>query len=569
MTYAVWCRTRDFYDEIVEMNRDLDLQYVMDRLRAFHRFMCREYAIEDADWDELDSGSTVPHGSPGTLGRPQYDNALKLLADRPSKRPYQDVACAALLILAFRFGLRGNDAIGLLRRDCWSSGKMIVLLVRPNRLRQLKRTSSRRVVPLIESLSKREIAILLRFRDQVLGLSKDNEAFALFGLDQAGNHFDLGDLRKRINTTLQFVCDDKAITLHKARHAFACRIAEYLLGLMLRAPPMHGGRSTEIKQIEHIQNLLLSTVQPTRRSCWAVSRLLGHWRPRTSFKSYVHQLPEWADTWSQHLIDGLDQEVGVNGLSHAVRLDDAPYRAWEPILTSMTLEETDAPVTPGCVAAYLDLLRRGASHASAKRPTRLSRELAEAVEQCLEFATEKVRKRTERLGRAPLISLLHQISDPEWSAIIERCGDARSQWNVANFSSHPETMGTGMQLLSENRQLVMWREWHFKLMASFIQLFGIGKGDVCIARTGRLHLTVMQWLTASKLEEFCSTDGVANLQIDAVEEGDPPRTFPHRCSVFVRPAPSGFLKTGFGLALLWVIFVACNEVREKANPNTA
>lgn len=547
----------DFYDEVLEIKRDLDLHYVMDRLQAFHRFMCREFAVADADWDELDSGSSVPHGSPGTLGQPQYDNALKLLADRPSRRSDQDLACAALLILAFRFGLRGNDVIGLLLKDCWSRGQMAVVLVRPNGLRQLKRPSSRRVVPLVETLSRRETAVLLRFQERAMGLGEGKDDFALFALDTAGQCFDLADLRQRINTVLKLVCDDPTITLHKARHAYAIRIADYLLSEMLFAPGTVNEVVTDPTLIDHAKKLLLTSVHPTRRACWAISRLLGHWRPRTSFKSYIHQLPQWADSWNVALIDRLDVGQSSDLLSHAVRLDEALCRLWEPLPTAVSATPLDTSVSPDAVVAYLGLLRRNVTSASARRSARINRDVAETLGLALDRVTETLRNRTERADRPALTSLLHQIGDVEWHNLAQCCREATSRWSVLDGQTPAVSLDAGLQVLTENRQLLMWRAAHFKWVTAFVHVFGLGKDDLCLARSRRVHVTVLSWLYESRLEEFCSTNGPAILQLDTAVEGDPPQLFPHRCAVVVRPGPEGCLRTGYGLALLWVVFVVC------------
>ena len=538
----------DFYDEVLEIDRDLDLRYVVERLEAFHQYMQSAFKIEDADWDELDCGTAVPHGSPGTLGLEQYVNALELLAPDPESANHEQLAGAFLLLLTFRFGLRAADSKGLKFEDFWLHERTIVCHVQSNDLRKLKRPASRRVVPLIEELSEFEWSIVHQYLEQVGLCRPDKGSFALFAINSQRQRFDMHALSARINQVLKRVCGDPNISLYKARHAFANRIAQALLGPDVGfAAPTNG--ATRGNFSAHVAKLLLGTTGPTRRAAWALARLMGHARPRTSFKSYVHLVPNWADSWSEPEISALDQRHQFKALAHAVTLNMMSSQAWQPIQDVPHVEYKQVTVTAAVVMSYLRLLRRGALPKAAARSIGISEELAGHIKQLLSEVEARVRSRTERTGREPMQSLLHLISYTEWQSITAYCERASENavagLNQLNFHQ-------AIAMVSENRQLLMWKESHFELAGYFIRHFALN-GDVRLLQTPFLHPVVAEWLT-KYLPAGLSDAAASETRVDAIEEGIPPSQIKHRCAIAIKPSNQEVLGTGYGLVLLWVVF---------------
>lgn len=546
----------DFYDDVLEMNRDLDLQYVVARLMSFHRFMQHRYKIDDANWADLDCGSEEPHGSPGTLGLRQYENSLNLIAPDPVGSTDEQLACAFMLLLTFRFGLRGSDAIGLQFRDFWRHEEMIVVHVQSNILRRLKRPASRRVVPLIEKLTTHEWEIIEQFLTLVTALAEGDGSFPLFAKDTKGDLFDLNWIRQQINPVLTTVCSDPVITHYKARHAFANRVAEPLLGRLVRK---HSNNELAANAIlsDHVPILLLGKCEPTRRASWALSRLLGHARPRTTFKSYVHFLPVWSDSWTSEVVDVLDLESTTQGLHHAVILDDLVVRQWQPLEISQTPQKKPAAITPLVIINYLELLRRGAPLATAKRSSGMASDFCYFIDTALSAATEKLQNRTARMGREPMESLLNQLSDLEWRRIAKCC--AEYQGRSADFHQEDQSMQLVecIEMLSENRQLLMWKKRHFQRMAEFTKVFGLTDTDLRVLQTPALHDTVRQWL-----DQWMPINMIAasppSTRVDSANQGEPPMSIKHRCAVVVAPRSGRLISTGYGLAVLWLVFVCAS-----------
>lgn len=538
----------DFYDEVLEIDRDLDLRYVVERLETFHRYMQSAFKIEDADWDELDCGTAVPHGSPGTLGLEQYANALELLAPDPESATHEQLATAFLLLLTFRFGLRAADSKGLKFEDFWLHDSTIVCQVQSNDLRKLKRPASRRVVPLIEKLSKFEWSIIHQFLEQASLCRPDNGSFALFANNSKGQRFDMYVLSARINQVLKRVCGDPNVSLYKARHAFANRIAQALMGPVVGFPaPVNGAKRGDISA--HVAKLLLGTTGPTRRAAWALARLMGHARPRTSFKSYVHLVPYWADSWSEPEISMLDQSHQHKALAHAVTLNVSSSQAWQPIQDVPPVENKQVTVTAGVVMSYLRLLRRGVLPNAAARSIGISVELTGHVQQLMNEVEAQIRSRTERAGREPMQSLLNLISYAEWQCITACCERASKNAGAVptQFDFHQ-----AIEMVSENRQLVMWKESHFEQVGAFIRDFQLD--DIRVLQTPSLHPVVAEWLKKAlpaELSEVVKSD----LRVDPVTDGIPPQQIKHRCAVVIGSADQKILRTGYGLVLLWVVFL--------------
>lgn len=539
----------DFYDEVLEIDRDLDLRYVVERLETFHRYMQSAFKIEDADWDELDCGTAVPHGSPGTLGQEQYANALGLLAPDTESATHEQLAAAFLLLMTFRFGLRAADSKGLKFEDFWVYKKMIVCHVQSNNLRKLKRPASRRVVPLIEELSALEWRIIHQFLERVILCRPDKGSFALFAINSKGQRFDIHGLSGRINQVLKRVCGDPNISLYKARHAFANRIAQALIGPDVSASAL-SNEATRGNFSAHVAKLLLGTTGPTRRAAWALARLMGHARPRTSFKSYVHLLPSWANSWSDPEISALDQKYQPKALTNAITLNLTKSQLWQPIHEVPQVEKKQVEITAAVVMSYLRLLRRGALPKAAARSIGISEELTGRIQQLMPEVEARIRSRTERAGREPMQSLLNLISYAEWQSITACCEEASK--NAVGGLNHLD-LHQAIGMVSANRQLVMWKESQFVQMDAFIRHFKLND-DLRILQTSSLHPVVAQWLKKYLPAEL-SDAATSETRVDSIEEGIPPTQIKHRCAIAIKSSNQEVLVTGFGLVLLWMVFL--------------
>ena len=144
---------------------------------------------------------------------------------------------------------------------------MIVIHVQSNELRKLKRPASRRVLPLVEELSKFEWSLIHQFIAQAELCRPDKGTFALFSLNSKGARFDVKSLSANINQILGRVCGDPNTTFYKARHGFANRMADALIGPDLGYPKQEN-KKTEQDISAHVTKLMLGTTYTTRRAPW-------------------------------------------------------------------------------------------------------------------------------------------------------------------------------------------------------------------------------------------------------------------------------------------------------------
>lgn len=548
----------DFYDEVLEFNRDLDLQYVSGRLRAFHRFAQENHEVDEVDWGELDCGSDVAHGSPGTVGHQQYLNALELLVGPSVDADDINLAAAMLLVLAYRFGLRSAEAHGLLAQDWRDHENIVVLRVQSNQLHKLKRACSRRLVPQTEQLTDLEKQILNAFFQLFAHQRLHDPSFPLFANQTKGSRHDLAELRQRVNDTLKRVHLDPTITIHKARHAYANRMAEGLMSSAI-APNHNKTQDTEQESWpSHLKKLLLGTTNVTRRAPWALCRLMGHWRPATSFKSYVHQLPDWSDQWNAPELARLNQQFKFRGLdSCSINIKHDAVQ-WHPIAYTPIVEEDQQPITMQRIGRYFDLLRHHSSKLASCRSCKISPELGDTIEQSIKEISDRLNARTMRKGRDTLDSILLHVNNTEWALIVKRCQEPST--DITPAMSTEFSVNAALSMVAVNRQILMWKQEHFDWVDSFTRHLALTHSDIRLFCSSNYPM-LCNWKTTSQLSRFeQDTSGTLakSPQIDSIYVGDPPVQIKHRCAILVSAGKDKQL-TGFGLVLMWLIYAVTRQ----------
>ena len=105
-----------------------DLAYFSARLIEFFDW-ASERGVSSPDWDELDLGSARRSVRPRLFSESEYLQALQLLLHPDTEEIERGMQAAFVLLLGFRFGLRAQEAIGLLRSDwCEAAGLTWVLV---------------------------------------------------------------------------------------------------------------------------------------------------------------------------------------------------------------------------------------------------------------------------------------------------------------------------------------------------------------------------------------------------------------------------------------------------------
>jgi site-specific recombinase XerD len=549
-------RLTNFYDEVLELNRELDISYVAARLQEFHAFMQSQYEVEEVDWGELDCGSQAAHGSPGLIGLEQHLNTLSLLAPAPLEAPLERLAAAFLQILSFRFGLRGHEAIGLrsedLRRYRAQGRRYFVVHVRSHGERNLKTAKSQRIVPQLEPFEDAEASIFDAFISLFGEQRRKYRSFSLFSMDRTGQRLPLQTVTGLLNRALRKVHEGRLVSTHKGRHAFASRLSEAVLGEWLRPPATPGPARAPGART---RQMILGSKEATRRAPWAICRALGHSRPEVTFKSYVHLLPMWADEWNAGDISRRDERSPVSKAWTDLNFDDISLRRWQPVVPPP--EAAPAPTHHGLAAVvdYLANLRDGTVRQSAIRSAGISPALAVRVERALQLATPRVADLTRRDGRAAMTSLLLHISDVEWDLVSTYCKSEQVQ-KPDRKPSTPGSVARAVSQVSPYALLLMWEQEHFRWMADFVRTLKLAATEVEVRSTPCLSPRVEAYLASEDaLTALKAPPERVHWPIDAVFRDNGDRVT-HRCGLSWRPGSSKAFTTRHGFVMLWAIYAA-------------
>ena len=297
----------ELYSDILRLALDKDRAYVGQRLLGFHRW-ARSQGVEEPDWSEIDIPELEEFVSPGFIFEKDYQNALQLLTRSSTQYDINDEFSGLLLLLAYRFGLRGKEALGLLASDLVIEDDMMVILVSDNRYRKLKSLSSRRQIPLVFELSACEKSIIDWCLTHLNSIPGSNQTTPLFNHEgEPLSEFTKNNLKHNVITVLKKVSFNPDITLHHARHTAVNKIAHALF------PFKTVYKDKEFNFISSsLVDTLLGTVAHTRREAWASARYLGHATRSTQLKSYIHFLGDWAAQYSKSL--KLDKQYQIDGV---------------------------------------------------------------------------------------------------------------------------------------------------------------------------------------------------------------------------------------------------------------
>lgn len=294
------------YESVLELARSIGhRKYLAKTLNAWHRFLVSEMGVPDIDAAEvLGLGGTR---TPVDASLITLDEFLEI-----RHRLMRDVALASrsshaadvawiVLTLGFRCGLRRSEVLGLRVRDVHLLGRA-ELLVRPHSMRRLKSRSGTRKLPLAALLDDEELGALGRLverRQQEEGL----EAL-LMDIHSPGSALGQSFLIPHIHAVMRAVVGDDTVRFHHLRHSFASwnllkllaadrpiDLSKYLPRAPLTAAWVSSGPMT------FRQQLLGISQGTTRKSAYAVSRLLGHSEVRVTLEHYAHVFDwVWAES---------------------------------------------------------------------------------------------------------------------------------------------------------------------------------------------------------------------------------------------------------------------------------
>lgn len=527
-------------------------------LRDFHRTCSRELALEDPDWAEF-LGADMPLSiSPGLILEQDYLHMLRLLVGADvNLASHRSLSKAFVLLLCMRFGLRGQEATGLVRDD-WVTPEdgSIVVLVRNNAQRKLKTLAGRRQVPLLFELQELETAVIKRFLALWNGISGGDRKVPLLADPlQANMLLDEKVIRAELSRLIKQVTRHDNLSLHHARHTFANLVACHLLDGAHDIWPFACAQALTAQRRSHVRRLLLCTEGTTRRTLWALARLLGHAHPQSSVRSYLHLLPERA---AQVVRAGRPDAAIRRPLAHEKLIDlDACQPEEGYLAVNEVLQEQEAPsLSTQAILRFLYLHQNGGTLSAAAFSTALPEAFAQRIVRAIAQVDTTLAARepvNPHMGGSS--RLLSHITPARWKHWIDRS----ATWTLGGCVS-ATTEGAGLeqwlQRITPNRQLVLFQEEHFahwRQVASGLRLSDL---DFIVIGTRDLHADVQGWARHHGFEvkaaDTVAEDG-RRIQIDTATAGHPPMSVRHRCAVLARTGQHSALASSFELLLLYTV----------------
>ncbi|SOB74791.1 hypothetical protein SAMN04488490_0325 [Marinobacter sp. LV10R510-11A] len=491
---------------ILKRNNRTELDYFGARLQEFFRW-ASERGIAEPIWEDLDLGSKRRSVRPGLFSGDEYQRCLQLILNSTSSSSDQALLIAFVLILAFRFGLRAQEAIGLQRADWCESGELNWVLVRNNEYRELKRPSSRRAVPLMFPLSDREqstIESVLSRHDSLAGHTPRAPILCAIvngklDITPLGQY----NISSAISQSLKQVTGNPMMTLHHARHSFYNILGSVLFGLELPLTQKLTGHLMP----DQIRTVILGqNDSSTRRSAMALARAMGHATPNTGFKSYNRLITEWADNLTPV------RNIRVRTIPNAIQIHEWAIQKLQSDDTDFPLLPTQLP-TPRNIAQALRLRALGYCYNRTEAVLQLRPGSLKSLDWLVDRVNRRHRFKVFDVAKQKIVQeygdkhpnlLLEKITPDAWVRLIDQ---------TARFPRHDDLQQAALlpsiehvpALVGRNGQLLMSKPEHCELIKLVLELFQLPEGSYGVfARKN--HFQVKERLTQHGFKVFPVTE---------------------------------------------------------------
>ena len=490
----------ELYEALLCARPEIELRTVGLYLRRFHAFAKKFGCIPDPDWGELPVGEVSVSVCPAYIRESDYLDALNLLKVSEPQYGKELVSLASMtLLLAYRYGLRASEALGLTRAD-WVGETYPLLLVRNNVLRKLKTKAGRRLVPTLFEMTSIELKLISETIVKSEANHGDCRNVPVLGT-KVSSATTIGRIRKLVITALRLVTGNPTTVIHSARHSFAMRV----LDSMLDASSGDKRSRLDVPVNGEMRDRVLGDARQSRRTLWGVARLLGHASPSTSVGTYAHILDRWL---SEYISTDVTRRTRGTLLDGAYDLD-----AVSRLEKHECHIEGEHPiaVTVGGLVRLARLISRGVSESRAALgldiPEVISKEIVIGLERVFRVSA----KRQER--ERPLPELMRSITDEQWESLIA-FADSLELSNDINWIKVPTALELA-NLLGPQRHLVMWREEHFQWAGQIAKSLCLHKTDASLLSTPALSAKQRTWIDKYDLSRLVA-EGSSGTQLDTV-----------------------------------------------------
>lgn len=541
-----------FYTLLIESLEVKDTKYVAARLGDFHHWANREYAVENPDWSELPATFTTAHVLPGIVTEEDYQLALKIMTSEPTPDLRDRLAPAFLLLLCYRFGLRGAEALGLVRTDWQDFGELVVVSVQNNTLRRLKVPTTRRQVPLLFVLSELEKQIITQWMTHVAASHGKDMAAGLFFKDRSEWKTSvIHQIKSKAIAALKSATNNPQCTLHHARHDAANRVGIEICCNELRGWERLFGEKTS--NHADMETILLGSTGPTRRKIWALGRYLGHVRRETTVRNYIHFIGDLCN----NLIEPVcDEEQGT--LLHAINLDEFPKL--ERISDELLIPPRPVKATTYLLLQYFRLLSIGKPGEIAAcdlgieiRFCGICAEVLNRIDRRMKFSETKFTRDKEKYDPG---EFLRRISDPAWNRLLQFAELAASR-NIKDAEVfHPIKLDEAEEMISANRQFMMWKSQHFMYARFFLDYFNIGNNLYDVASFITENARMLNDASQYGFLPSCEDGSNNKIRLDSATSTFNNDTYrvDERCAFVFKRNDELAVRSGMELAVLFLAF---------------
>jgi hypothetical protein len=493
-------------------SRSVHIGFFSRRLQDFFRW-AEEFGVAAPDWSELDLSDNSRQVRPGLLTEPEYLACQHDIQSMTTLDTDHRLILGFVLLLTYRFGLRAQEALGLLRADWCVSGPYQWILVRNNRYRELKSSSGRRAVPLLFTLADPESTLV----DRVLGrytAIAGGETNRPILCDLVNGSVDITNLRSLIPPALiqvlRRVTGNPSMVLHHCRHSFYNRIATAVLDVETRFSQAFANNEDS----SSLRCMILGNVSgPSRRSGMALARIMGHRHPRTGMKNYNHLMTDWADALTPV---AHNRARLLTSAFNTENFEHAPTYSASELLSALLFPK------PSLTRIFktLRLVSHGLSYERAGQLMQLRPDHTLALQSVFQRANahQRFKIRAEKFawvnGTQLPNGLLQSTSDDGWRRLIahaERLSDIDPGENsvVPDLTELPYLTG-------RNRHLLMDQPAHCRLVNLVLDYFEIKERRYrVVARFDNDHATTLLTQYGFRvLGEHAASGSGKRLQLD-------------------------------------------------------
>lgn len=451
----------------------VQLDYFGERLQSFFRW-AKQFGVTTPEWSELAIVSEHRNVSPGLILEGEYQICLTAIQADESITDDEALLLSFVLLTTYRFGLRAQEALCLLRRDWCQNEDYTWVLVQNNGYRTLKSKASQRAVPLLFNLSSIERNILkrilarYRLNEKVL----DNRPI-LCDPSSEGKKAVLTQLAPRIPETLiavlRGVTKNPELVLHHCRHTFYNRVAVALLGL---ESPL-AKKLTPLREHEQIKKIVLGEENATsRRSAMALARLMGHRYPSTGLKNYFHLATGWADELNSV------KSQRTHKIKQALQVAELSTNKPDQYKLNEKLSHSKPTLTK--TLQCLRLVSLGMGFIQAGDLVRLAPSFVKQLQGVFDITNSRIRFTSTKDSKIKLTgehcpnALLESITDSAWQRLLHQAQEIDKKGELDKLNSEDFSHLQDLPyLVSVNRQVLMTQLGHCKLTRLALDLFQV------------------------------------------------------------------------------------------------